>query len=131
MLQKFRQLFICFVLTSFTFVGFTQSVQAAMIGTEEAVAVHAAQQNREKVVAALDRPDVVAELERMGVDKSEAQARVAALSDAEVASLAGRVNSMPAGGDIVGVVLFVFVLLLVTDILGLTKVFPFTRSVRH
>jgi hypothetical protein len=131
MLQKFRQLFICFVLTSFTFVGFTQSVQAAMIGTEEAVAVHTAQQNREKVVAALDRPDVVAELERMGVDKSEAQARVAALSDAEVASLAGRVNSMPAGGDIIGVVLFVFVLLLVTDILGLTKVFPFTRSVRH
>jgi hypothetical protein len=47
-----------------------------------------------------------------------------------VANLAGRVDSMPAGGDIVGVLLFVFVLQLVTDILGLTKVFPFTRSVR-
>lgn len=131
MLRKFRQLFICFLLTSFTFVGFTQSVQAAMIGTEQAVTAPTAQQNREKVAAALDRPDVVAELERMGVDKTEAQVRVAALTDAELASLAGRVDSMPAGGDILGVLVFVFVLLLVTDILGLTKVFPFTRSVRH
>ncbi|RZI40939.1 hypothetical protein EGT07_21830 [Herbaspirillum sp. HC18] len=131
MLKKSKQLFICFLLTSFTFVGFTQSVQAAMIGTEQAVAVRTAQQDREKVAAALERPDVAAQLEKMGVAKDEAQARVAALSDAEVASLAGRVDSLPAGGDIIGVVVFVFVLLLVTDILGLTKVFPFTRSVRH
>jgi hypothetical protein len=67
----------------------------------------------------------------MGVDKSEAQARVAALTDAEAASMANQIDSMPAGGDILGVLLFVFVLLLVTDILGLTKVFPFTRSVRR
>jgi hypothetical protein len=131
MLRKSKQLFVCFLLSSFTFVGFTQSVQAAMIGTEQAVAATTTQQNREKIAAALDRPDVVAQLEKMGVDKTEAQARVAALSDAEAASLAGRVDSMPAGGDIIGAVLFVFVLLLVTDILGLTKVFPFTRSVRH
>ena len=36
----------------------------------------------------------------------------------------------PAGGDILGLVFTVFIILLVTDILGLTKVFPFTRSVR-
>lgn len=130
MLQKSKQWFICFLLTSFTSVGFTQSVQAAIISTEQAVAAHTAQQNRDKLAAALNRPDVAAELERMGVAKNEAQARVAAMSDAEVATLAGRVDSLPAGGDIVGAVVFVFVLLLVTDILGLTKVYPFTRSVR-
>jgi hypothetical protein len=131
MLQKSKRLFICFLLTTFTFVGFTQSVQAAMIGTEQAIAASTAQQNREKLATALNRPDVVAELERMGVAKDEAQARVAALSDAEVAKLAGRVDSLPAGGDVIGAIVFVFVLLLVTDILGLTKVYPFTRSVRH
>lgn len=130
MLKTIKRFFIYFLLTSFTSVGFTQSVQAAMISTEQAVATHAAQQNREKLAAALGRPDVAAELERMGVAKEEAQARVAALSDAEVATLAGRVDSLPAGGDIVGAIVFVFVLLLVTDILGLTKVYPFTRSVR-
>jgi hypothetical protein len=44
--------------------------------------------------------------------------------------MANQIDSMPAGGDVLGVLLFVFVLLLVTDILGLTKVFPFTRSAR-
>ena len=130
MLQKLKQLLISFVVVSFTFVGFTQSVQAAMIGTEQAVAASDAQKNREKVAAALNRPDIAAELERMGVAKNEAQARVDAMSDTEVADLAGRVDSLPAGGDIVGAIVFVFVLLLVTDILGLTKVYPFTRSVR-
>lgn len=130
MLQKSKRLLISFLLTSFTFVGFTQSVQAAMISTEQAVAAHTAQQNREKLAAALNRPDVAAELKSMGVAKDEAQARVAALSDAEVATLAGRVDSLPAGGDIIGTVVFIFVLLLVTDILGLTKVYPFTRSIR-
>jgi hypothetical protein len=130
MLKKLKHLLISFLITAFTFVGFTQSVQAAMISTEQAVAAHAAQQNRDKLAAALNRPDVAAELERMGVAKDEAQARVAALSDAEVATLAGRIDSLPAGGDILGAIVFVFVLLLVTDILGLTKVYPFTRSVR-
>ena len=32
--------------------------------------------------------------------------------------------------DVLGVIVFIFVLLLITDILGLTKIFPFTRSVR-
>lgn len=130
MLKKLKQLFISFVIMSFTFVGFTQSVHAAMISTEQAVAAHTSQQNRERLAAALERPDVAAELERMGVDKSEAQARVAAMSDDEVAAMAGRIDSLPAGGDILGAIVFVFVLLLVTDILGLTKVYPFTRSVR-
>lgn len=130
MLKKFKQLLVSFVIMSLTFVGFTQSVHAAMISTEQSVAAHAAQQNREKLAAALERPGVAAELEKLGVDKNEAQARVAAMSDAEVATMAGRLDSLPAGGDIVGAIVFVFVLLLVTDILGLTKVYPFTRSVR-
>ncbi|HEX2531678.1 MAG TPA: PA2779 family protein [Burkholderiaceae bacterium] len=40
-------------------------------------------------------------------------------------------DSLPAGGDsVIGVIVFIFVLLLITDILGLTKVFPFTRAQR-
>jgi hypothetical protein len=131
MIQKIKHIFVCSLLTAFTFVGFTQTVQAAMIGTEQIAAAGASEQNRAKITAMLDRPDVMSQLEKMGVDKSEAQARVAALTDAEAASMANQIDSMPAGGDILGVLLFVFVLLLVTDILGLTKVFPFTRSVRR
>jgi hypothetical protein len=47
-----------------------------------------------------------------------------------VEQLAGRVDQAPAGGDVLGLLFTVFIVLLVTDILGLTKVFPFTRPVR-
>lgn len=128
-LQKF---FIAFLLTAFTFVGFMQTTQAAMIGSEQIAAANAAQQNRDRITAALNRPEVMSELEKLGVKPADAQQRVAALSDEEAATVAGKLDSLPAGGDgIIGAIIFVFVLLLITDILGLTKVFPFTRSARR
>jgi hypothetical protein len=130
MARYIKRLIACVLLTSFTLVGFTQTVQAAMIGTEQVAAANAARQNQEKVAAALARPDVIAQLEKLGVNTSDAQVRVAALTDAEAASLAGQIDSLPAGGDVVGALVLIFVILLVTDILGLTKVFPFTRSKR-
>jgi hypothetical protein len=65
-----------------------------------------------------------------GVTPQAALERVAAMSDAEVAQLAGRIEQAPAGGDVLGILFTVFIVLLVTDIMGFTKVFPFTRSVR-
>jgi hypothetical protein len=65
------------------------------------------------------------------VSPSEVKARIAALTDAEAAELAARIDSLPAGGiGIIGAILVVFLVLLITDILGLTKVFPFTRPMR-
>ena len=55
---------------------------------------------------------------------------VHAMTDAEVAQLASRVDQAPAGAGVIGVIFTVFIVLLVTDIMGLTHVFPFTRSVR-
>ncbi|MGE5338534.1 MAG: PA2779 family protein, partial [Gemmatimonadota bacterium] len=51
-------------------------------------------------------------------------------TDDEAQQLAQRLDQLPAGGDAIGVIVFIFVLLLITDILGLTKVFPFTRPIR-
>lgn len=132
MTQTIKKMFVHTLITAMVFVGFTQTVQAAMISTEQVVSVASAQQNRAKIAATFERADVQAELQKMGITTEEAQARVAALTDAETASIAHRVDSIPAGGDgIVGALIFIFVLLLVTDILGLTKVFPFTKSIRH
>lgn len=87
--------------------------------------------DRGKVRSFLDRAEVRSQMESMGIDGTAARARVDALTDEEVSSLAGRIDSLPAGGDsILGVLFAIFIILLITDILGLTKVFPFTRSVR-
>ena len=79
----------------------------------------------------LDRADVQARMQSMGVDPAVARARVDALTDEEAQQLAGHIDQLPAGADSFwGVLLAIFVILLITDILGLTKIFPFTRSVR-
>ena len=52
---------------------------------------------------------------------------MAALSDEEVSQMANQLDEMPAGASVVGALFAVFVILLVTDILGLTNVYPFVR----
>jgi hypothetical protein len=86
---------------------------------------------RERVRGFLDRVDVQAQMQQLGVDPAAARARVDALTDDEAAQLAGHIDQLPAGADSFwGVLLAIFVILLITDILGLTKIFPFTRSMR-
>ena len=111
-----------------------QVAQAAMIATD-AVAVASADEQvaarRAHVLETLNRADVTQALVQKGVDMDAARARVASLSDTEVVQLADQIDQAPAGAsDILGVIIFIFLVLLVTDILGLTKVFPFTRGIR-
>lgn len=101
--------------------------QGAMLATDSALGAP----QREEINRLLDRADVQSRLESYGVKADDVKARVAALSDAEVAQLAAQIDSLPAGGDsILGLLVLVFVILLITDILGLTKIFPFTRPIR-
>lgn len=114
--------------------GMPQAALADMIGTEAVAAEQALRSvpaARAHLVQTLARADVAAGLQARGVDPAEVRSRVDALTDAEAQALAGQIDSAPAGAsDILGTIVFIFVLLLITDILGLTKVFPFTRSVR-
>jgi hypothetical protein len=102
---------------------------AAMIGTAQ-VATENAQADRERVLAFFAREELQQQFHALGVDAQAATERVAAMSDAEIARLAGKLDQAPAGGDIVGAFVTVFIVLLITDIIGLTKIFPFTRSLR-
>jgi hypothetical protein len=102
---------------------------AALLSAEQ---VHQAQApvGRALLEQTLQRADVIAALEARGVSTAAARERVAALTDAEAAHVAAQIDAAPAGGDVLGTIVFIFVLLLITDILGFTKIFPFTRSIR-
>ena len=105
--------------------------QAALIGTEDVLQQRDLSLAREKVTRFLERRDVRQQWASLGVSPREADARVAALSDEEIARIAGKIDQMPAGQSPIGVVftvsLIILLVLLVTDILGVTNVLPFVK----
>jgi hypothetical protein len=107
-----------------------QQAYAGIVSTDRVAASAQSQSERERIRTFFDREDVRKQLQAQGIDVKAANARVDALTDDEVHKVAGNLDNMPAGGDILGLIFLVFVILLITDILGLTKVFSFTRTVR-
>jgi hypothetical protein len=108
-----------------------QSALAAVVGTESVLDVARGQEARECLNRMLSRQDVQTALLAQGIDPLEAKARVNSLSDAEVVRLARQTEQLPAGGDaiaaVVGAAVIVFIVLLITDILGYTDIFPFVK----
>ena len=131
-MNRFKRLLASVLMVSTTLMGLPVVAHAGLVSTEDLVSVAPASldSNRDKVTVFLRRDDVRSALESHGVNSAAAIDRVQAMTDVEVAQLATRVDQAPAGGDVLGLLFTVFIVLLVTDILGLTKIFPFTRSVR-
>jgi hypothetical protein len=102
--------------------------QASLVTTSEALSGESTA--RDHVLDLLARQEVRDALAARGVDAADVEARLAALTDDEARLLAQRIDQLPPGGSVIGVLFAVFVILLITDILGLTKVFPFTRPIR-
>ena len=107
------------------------AVQAGMVSTEDVIGTAQAEADREKVDTFLASEAVREQLRALGVDPGEAARRASALSGDELRVIAGRIDEMPAGqsavGAIVGAIVIIFVVLLVTDLLGLTNVFGFVN----
>lgn len=89
-----------------------QIAQAGMIGTDQAVA-SAAQSERAALLNLVSRSDVASQLQALGVDPASAKERVAAMTDEELRTLAGQINSLPAGADSGGVLLLIVIVLII------------------
>ena len=138
-MQRFYRLAkpVSFVLAIYILMisGPQQAALAALVGTETVLDTERVLNARELVRNLMAREDIQAALVSRGIDPQEARARAEALSDAETVRLADTIERLPAGGAsalgiIVGTLLVVFIILLITDILGYTSVFPFTKKHR-
>jgi len=119
------------VLMTVTMLSLQTPAYAGMVGTDTVIARQQAVMDRGQLLTTLNREDVREQLIAMGVDPKAARERVASLSDEELRSAAGHVQDLPAGGDVLSVALFVFLVLLFTDIMGYTDVFPFVKKTVH
>jgi hypothetical protein len=123
----------CILILAFSFVCvFVAPLQAAMVGTADILDQKDSTLARQKVVDFMQRQDVANYFNAMGVDSDEARARVATMTDQEIALVADKIDQMPAGGDAVQFVLVVaiimFIVLVVLDIIGVTDIFTFIKK---
>ena len=112
-------------LAAFLSVGMPRPAQAGLSGATSVIEAGAATvrgENLARVEAALARADVRQQLEAWGVDAAAASERVAALTDAELSQLAKQIDTAPAGGEILALIGAVFLVLLILDYVGVTKI---------
>jgi hypothetical protein len=108
---------------AFSATGLVAPAHATIVGTQTVMMESERAATVARVHAALDREAVQSQLEALGVDAADAKARVAALSDAELQQLDGRLAELPAGAGVLEVVGIVFVVLLILEIVGVTNIF--------
>jgi hypothetical protein len=128
--MKLRRVIAALLIVSISGLALPMPAYAGMLPTDTAIS----SPDRERIAAFLDRDAVRSQLVAYGVSPADVKSRLGALSDAEVAKIAGEMDSLPAGADaagaIIGAALLIFIILLITDLLGLTHVFPFVKPMR-
>jgi len=135
MLKKIMRPVSLLLVVSFCLLNFNiPNAQAKMVGTDTMIAEQQALDQQAQVADFMAREDVKQIMTQYGVDPVEAQQRVDSLSDEELAEIASSIDQLPAGGGGIGVVVgaavLIFLVLLITDIVGLTHVFPFVNHSR-
>ena len=132
LIQKRRAIAILVIVTFSTFCIISAPARARMINTDEIFKQGQYDLSRKSINTFLDRSEVQNYLVAWGVSPEEAKARIDSLTDEEIENIASRINRLPAGGDglgtIVGAALLIFIILLITDILGYTDVFSFVKK---
>jgi hypothetical protein len=106
--------------------------QAKMVTTDQVLEHADPGSDQKRVESFILREDVQRQFVLLGINPEEAASRVASLSNGEIQQIAGRLDELPAGeggvGAVVGAILIVFLVLLITDLMGLTDVFPFVKK---
>jgi len=103
--------------------GSPMVAQAGIVGTLQAVQASTRAADLATVDAALARAEVRAQFAALGVAPDQVEARVAALTDADLRTLAGQMAELPAGGDALAVIGIVFLVLLILEAVGVIDIF--------
>jgi hypothetical protein len=123
MLLRNRPSLVLLLCTAMVASSIQSGAVAGVISTQELIGTIDRDAAIARVDAVLARADVREQLERLGVDTVQAGERVAALTDQELELLAKNLESMPAGGDALGVIGIVFLVLLVLELVGVIDIF--------
>lgn len=104
--------------------------QAAIVSNSQVI--YQVQQANDKaaLLQTIRSVDVQQQLLGMGVTTAEIESRVNQMTQEEIAQLNQQINELPAGGGVLGVIALVFIVFVITDVIGATDIFPFIHPVK-
>jgi len=126
--NRFIKILTKFLVVSFLCVSFQQAALASMITTTDLVDEQVVASEKQRLSQLFSNEQVQSQLVAMGVDPADAKQRLENMTDEEVLAFASRMDDMEAGSGLIGALVLVFLVLLVTDLLGYTDVFPFVKK---
>ncbi|WP_027858242.1 DUF6627 family protein [Marinobacterium jannaschii] len=124
-----RRCFVLILVFSMAFLPLSPAV-AALVSTPELVQLQSDEADRSRLIERLQSQALASQLEAYGIDPQLAQDRVRFMTSAEVAMLNQKLDQLPAGQGIGGLIVFLFLVFVITDAIGATDVFTFVRPVR-
>ncbi len=113
--------------------GVNMTVSAAMVYTPQIASEYVSQNQLEPIIALTSNDNnyrtlLEQELVALGVDAKQVHNRLNSMTDSEIAALSSEISELPAGGDALTTIAFIFLVLLFTDIAGYTDLFPFVKK---
>jgi hypothetical protein len=95
------------------------------------IVVSQLQQNSAKteLLQTISRSDVKEQLLALGVNPADVESRINLMTHEEIAQLNQKIDELPAGGDVLGILLVIFIVFVITDVIGATDIFPFIHPV--
>ena len=124
-IRKVLSALLTVTLISMTF----SSSQAAMIANDVVISQSQHHSARAELMQTVQREDVRQQLLNMGVDPAAVESRINLMTHEEIAQLNQQIEELPAGGDVLGVLLIIFIVFVITDVIGATDIFPFIKPV--
>jgi hypothetical protein len=107
------------------------NAQAALLGTDSLITSTQSQHSIADLQQLLAREEARQQLLALGVNPEQVRERVASLSDSELARINRGIDTLNAGGSsVLGVLLIIFIVFVITDVIGATDIFPFIHPVK-
>ena len=105
--------------------------QAAMIDNNQIVNPVQPGEARDNLQQFLDQDATRQQLMAWGVNPDSIKQGVDSLTDSELARINQELGNLEAGGtSVLGVLLIIFLVFVITDVIGATNIFPFITPVR-
>jgi hypothetical protein len=124
-MNKYKVNLVSIITALVFFVGMPQAANAGMVGTHNLLPQGLTQLDQQQA-----RQSMKNQLVDLGVEPEMAKARIDSLSDQQVAEISSQLSDLPAGADAGGILLTIFIVFVITDVIGATDIFPFIHPVR-